>query len=272
MSRRLNGQSLSANRAIYKTCAPVDLQHIDANNVTILIGRDVMRVHNVLEQRSPPDGIDAPYGILTHFGWSIAGAVPESLLKRQNYRRSSVGHISRQQSDELLSDAVQRFWRTKSYDVGLSSHQNLMMLKYPELNLPNNAEVAATSRHWIAVSKRIRSSRKVTQPSSTSITASHAKLVDTNSQTTCGHIWYLPHHEVTAASKPGKVRVVFNTSARFRGTSLNEELYKGPDLLTSLIGVLLRFRNTNKYRNTNNLYCDSSGEIRAVPKTHRRSR
>jgi hypothetical protein len=74
------------------------------------------------------------------------------------------------------------------------------------------------------------------------ITAGHAKPVDIASSITRGHIWYLPHHGVTTASKPGKVRVVFNPSARFRGTSLNEELFKGPDLLTPLIGVLLRFR------------------------------
>jgi hypothetical protein len=78
----------------------VDLPHIDTNNVTILIGRDVMRVHDVLEHRSPPDGTEAPDGILTHFGWSIAGPVPESLLKRQTYRPMSV--MNHTASDFLL--------------------------------------------------------------------------------------------------------------------------------------------------------------------------
>jgi hypothetical protein len=55
-------------------------------------------------------------------------------------------------------------------------------------------------------------------------------------------IWYLPHHGETTPTKHGKVRVVLNPSARFRGSSLNEELYKGPDLLTPLVGFLLRFR------------------------------
>ena len=36
--------------------------------------------------------------------------------------------------------------------------------------------------------------------------------------------------------------MVFNPSARHRGTSLNEQLFKGPDLLISLIGVVMRFR------------------------------
>ena len=84
----------------------MDLPHIHANNVPILIGRCV---HDVLDQRSPPDGTEASDGLLTHFGWSIAGPCPESLLKQQRYMPSTVGHISRHQFDKLLSEAVQRF-------------------------------------------------------------------------------------------------------------------------------------------------------------------
>ena len=38
------------------------------------------------------------------------------------------------------------------------------------------------------------------------------------------------------------MRVVFNTGAKFQSTSSNQNLFKGPDLLNSLIGVFIRFR------------------------------
>ena len=49
------------------------------------------------------------------------------------------------------------------------------------------------------------------------------------------------NHGVIHPHKPEKVHVVFNPSSPFKGTSLNDQLYKGPDLLTSPIGVLLSF-------------------------------
>ncbi|XP_015772079.1 PREDICTED: uncharacterized protein LOC107350371 [Acropora digitifera] len=53
--------------------------------------------------------------------------------------------------------------------------------------------------------------------------------------------WYIPHHGVYH-SKKNKIRVVFDCSARFKGTSLNDHLLSGPDLTNSLVGVLCRFR------------------------------
>lgn len=39
-----------------------------------------------------------------------------------------------------------------------------------------------------------------------------------------------------------KVREVYNCAAKSSGTSLNDQLLKGPDLMNDLLGVLLRFR------------------------------
>ncbi|KAK3733611.1 hypothetical protein QZH41_005188 [Actinostola sp. cb2023] len=55
-------------------------------------------------------------------------------------------------------------------------------------------------------------------------------------------VWYLPHHPVYHPQKTNKVRVVFDCSAKWRGTSLNDQLLQGPDLTNSLVGVLTRFR------------------------------
>ena len=58
-----------------------------------------------------------------------------------------------------------------------------------------------------------------------------------------GQVWYLPHFGVYHPRKPGQIRVVFDSSAEFRGTSLNQVLLPGPDLSNSLVGVLFRFRH-----------------------------
>ena len=43
-------------------------------------------------------------------------------------------------------------------------------------------------------------------------------------------------------NKPEKFRIVFDVAAEYNGNSLNMALLTGPDLLNSLVGVLLQFR------------------------------
>lgn len=58
-----------------------------------------------------------------------------------------------------------------------------------------------------------------------------------------GPVWYVSHliapnpHSVTTP-----VRLVWNSSQKFRGVSLNDLLMKGPDVLNQIRAVLLRFR------------------------------
>lgn len=53
---------------------------------------------------------------------------------------------------------------------------------------------------------------------------------------------YLPMFGVYHPKKTESIRVVFDSSARFEGVSLNGSLMKGPELSNSLQGVLMRFR------------------------------
>jgi len=56
-----------------------------------------------------------------------------------------------------------------------------------------------------------------------------------------GQEWYIPHHGVYHPQKK-KLRVVFDCSAKFQNTSLNDHLLVGPNLINNLVGVLSRFR------------------------------
>ena len=42
--------------------------------------------------------------------------------------------------------------------------------------------------------------------------------------------WYLPHYPVFHPKKKDKMRVVFDTAAKYQGNSLNDQLHKGQDL------------------------------------------
>ena len=53
--------------------------------------------------------------------------------------------------------------------------------------------------------------------------------------------WYIPHHGVYHPQKPGKFCVVFECSARFKETCLNDHLLTSPELTNTLVGVLCRF-------------------------------
>ena len=56
-----------------------------------------------------------------------------------------------------------------------------------------------------------------------------------------GKIWYLLHFGVYHPRKPDQICVVFDSSAEFRGLSLNKEPLLGPNLMNSLSGVLIHF-------------------------------
>lgn len=69
------------------------------------------------------------------------------------------------------------------------------------------------------------------------------KVTSTSTEGSIKH--YIPHHPVITPSKSTtKVRIVYDASAKTRKTnkSLNECLYRGPVIMPSLYGLLIRFR------------------------------
>ena len=54
--------------------------------------------------------------------------------------------------------------------------------------------------------------------------------------------WYIQHYGLVSPNKPGKIRRICNAKAPQSGTSLDDKLLAGPDLLGNMLGILLRFR------------------------------
>ena len=50
------------------------------------------------------------------------------------------------------------------------------------------------------------------------------------------------HFGMYHPKKPEQIRVVFDSSTEYQGTSLNREWLTGPEFMNSLVGVLIRFR------------------------------
>lgn len=65
---------------------------------------------------------------------------------------------------------------------------------------------------------------------------------EVSTEGTEGEKWYIPHHGIYHPKKPEKLRVVFDCSAKYKGSSLNDHLLSGPDMINNLTGVLIRFR------------------------------
>ena len=69
------------------------------------------------------------------------------------------------------------------------------------------------------------------------------RLTEMEIQEYDGAVHYIPHHEVLKMdSMSTPMRIVFNASASYMGHCLNEYWSKGPNVLSDILSILLRFR------------------------------
>ncbi|XP_053389925.1 uncharacterized protein LOC128552879 [Mercenaria mercenaria] len=226
----------------------------------LLIGTVAPQAHIPLEVRSGRH--DQPYAIKTQLGWAVRGPVTDTTTQKS-------ANVNFQQSaDVLLQQQLEKMWTT-DFDDKVKVERNSMsledkkalntmnsLLRYENGHyklklpwrdekavMPNNLTLAhARLEHLKRKLARDQELHKMYTASVTDyIQKGHAQEV-THIESDSNRVWYLPHHPVTNPNKPGKVRVVFDCAAKYKGISLNSQLLQGPDFMNSLVGVLIRFR------------------------------
>lgn len=211
---------------------------------------------------------EGPYAVKTVLGWTINGPLlraGESLKEESDWPQVTVNRISvakledltqqqmkfdfpeQQLTDKLeMSGEDRQFMDSVSQSVKLvNGHYSIgLPLKNKNITFPNNRAVAV-QRVGSLKRKLLRNQefhQDYTKFMTETIEKGYAKEVPyAEIDKESGRIWYIPHHGVYHPTKH-KLRVVFDCAATYQGTSLNMQLLQGPDLTSTLIGVLTRFR------------------------------
>ena len=241
----------------YPYLSDIKFVELDCWDIDLLIGADVQAAHHVYEARYGQEG--QPTAILTGLGWTLSG--PDSYLdttpaRQVNWTRRQVEFDVHEQFDRLyncefrdltylektspsvedlkaLDQMRQSVKRVQGrYEVGLPWRSG-------SVDLPYNRKVAESRLSGLR--KRLMKNESLFEQYKLKIdeylTSGHARKIPENELSATPKTWYIPHHPTE-----GKFRIVFDCACRHGNTSLNDKLFSGPDLFSSLLGVLLRFR------------------------------
>ena len=191
----------------------------------------------------------------TLLGWSLAGPVNDSHINHVTANCVNVDSRFHQlwdlesHDENVLSmsqqdKSVLELWDREIYQSELGHYVLPVPWKNGRPNLPNNKFLAKKRLdNLLPLLQRSDILEKYGQGIETLLTQGFAEAVPSSELSLAdGSVWYLPHHPVISAPKPGKVRMVFDCAAKLNNVSLNNQCLQGPDINSKLLHVLLRFR------------------------------
>ena len=195
------------------------------------------------------------FAILTPLGWVLSGRIDESYSNHSMIVANNIV-LDKQVQDlweiEHPSDELTTFSREENNvlefrDKNTSFEERHFVVPIPWKegfpDFPDNKFAKNRLNSLVNRLKRTDNFDKYDQNIKKLLKEGHAEPVPVSEVERKDHdVWYIPHHGVTAESKPGKIRTVFDCAAKLYNVSLNNSCYPGPDLVNSLIGILLRFR------------------------------
>ncbi|XP_026012239.1 uncharacterized protein LOC113014739 [Astatotilapia calliptera] len=203
-----------------------------------------------------------PFAIQTDLGWSIVGGSSESNETETSLcHRVMVKEMPAVTPMDMINVLESDFKDTKACDKTVSQEDLVFLEKlkegikkneqgYCEMplpfkqrpNLPDNRRLAEIRLEHLRRRLNKDENYKNDYVAYMNDIIERGDVEEVHNEGTQGEQWYIPHHGIYHPKKPTKLRVVFDCSAKHNGTSLNDHLLQGPDLINNLTGILLRFR------------------------------
>ena len=189
-----------------------------------------------------------PFAFKTQLGWCIMGPLksPGEQLSTHISLNAKCKEIFLDEEDTALSIEDRQFLQILDEGVTQRSDGKLVaplpLRSVP--NLPNNRFMALQRLEGLKrkLDKNPGFKSKYAEVIKESLDSGFAEPVPPSDKGKVGSVWYIPHHGVP--KDQDDVRVVFDCSADYKGNNLNGELLQGPNLINTLIGILLRFRSS----------------------------
>lgn len=246
----------------------------------VLLGQD--NYHLLLPLETSVGKLNEPSATRTPLGWCVHGCARVGMSRRANSSHSTlltcydVTHDHSEYSLRDLHDVVRRSFSIESMGVSGLPRQNVNDVRAQavlerttvlidgrwHVGLPWKDENCAMPDSYPNALSRLKGvERKMsvnkgyayryTERVSHLFENNFAEEIKVKGTQLSPRTWYLPHFGVDNPNKK-KLRLVFDAAAKTNGLCLNDYLHKGPDLLASLLGIMMRFRE-NKFAVTGDI-------------------
>ncbi|XP_058816679.1 uncharacterized protein LOC131679953 [Topomyia yanbarensis] len=260
---KLQGQSFqySELQKIYPHLRGLPLNNYSNAVPRMIIGIDYAQLLTTLKVREGKT--NEPVAAKTRLGWCVYGkkvngssAVTRLHVHSEDIENRELHELMRQYYNveeaavatplESEDDKRARIILENTTRRVKGGFETGLLWKYDKPSFPNNYPMVV--RRMQSLEKRLAKEPGLRERLNVLITEykskgyAHRITQRKMESTDAGREWYLPVGIVRNSKKPEKIRLIWDAAARVNGVSLNDMLLKGPDMLTSLFTVLLRFR------------------------------
>ena len=264
----LTSQNISKaieNYPVLKPLKLADRNSFSNIDVDVLIGVDYY--HSFFSGKIIKTVVSGPTASETILGWVLSGPVSSDKPRTSYSNLCATSHVMRcafEPADSSIEDPLRnelkRFWEIENVNSYSSQdcvvHQFEKDIRYNgeryvtklpfrpgHSSLPSNLETAKA--RLSSLRRRLEKDSLMSEYNEVFRSYEKEGIIEKveESELCRDSVHYLPHRGVRRDDKETtKLRVVFDASCSSNGPSLNDCLYSGPNLISKIFDILLRFR------------------------------